>query len=234
MAETGSTNADLLVRAASGAPEGLWLRAERQSAGRGRLSRAWQSVPGNLHASTLVRLRSTDPPASTLAFVAAIAAYDMIASEVPTANTRLKWPNDVLIDNTKCAGALLERAGDAVVVGFGVNVAFAPSLPDRETISLAAAGADPRRGSDLLVFDLASHFAGALADWRAQGAAAILQAWLARAHPVGSRLAVSDAVAGRVEGTFRGLAEDGALVLDTASGLLAVRAGDIDLLNGVA
>ena len=71
--ETGSTNADLLAAAERGAEEGLWLRAERQVAGRGRLGRRWSDGRGNLFASTIVRLRPDDPPAPTLTLVAAVA-----------------------------------------------------------------------------------------------------------------------------------------------------------------
>jgi BirA family biotin operon repressor/biotin-[acetyl-CoA-carboxylase] ligase len=80
VAETGSTNADMLALARSGAEEGLWLRAERQSGGRGRQGREWVSPEGNLYASTLVRLRPTDPPAPTLALVAAVAPEETVRS----------------------------------------------------------------------------------------------------------------------------------------------------------
>ena len=76
---TGSTNDDLLARAREGAQEGLWLRAERQTGGKGRQGRGWDSPPGNLYASTLVRLRPSDPPAATLALVAAVALHDTVA-----------------------------------------------------------------------------------------------------------------------------------------------------------
>jgi BirA family biotin operon repressor/biotin-[acetyl-CoA-carboxylase] ligase len=79
VAETGSTNADMLELARSGAAEGLWLRAERQVSGRGRQGRAWVSPVGNLSASTLVRLRGTDPAAATLALVAAIALEEVVS-----------------------------------------------------------------------------------------------------------------------------------------------------------
>src|SRR3954468_5499421 len=116
VAETGSTNDDVAVLAREGAPEGLWLRADRQTSGKGRQGRAWQSPPGNLHASTLVRLRPDDPPAPTLALVAAVALHEVVTPHAPAAT--IKWPNDLLVDGAKLAGILLERQGDAVVVGF--------------------------------------------------------------------------------------------------------------------
>ena len=90
VALTGSTNVDLLERAAQGAPEGLWLRAAVQDGGRGRMGRNWESPTGNLLASTIVRVRGGDPPASTLAFVAALAVYDAIQQIAPEVAVQIK------------------------------------------------------------------------------------------------------------------------------------------------
>ncbi|MBM3929212.1 MAG: biotin--[acetyl-CoA-carboxylase] ligase, partial [Sphingomonadales bacterium] len=143
VAETGSTNADLLAAARSGAAEGRWLRAVQQSAGRGRQGRIWQSAPGNLYASTIVRLRPHDPPAATLALVAAVALDDALGLLCPSLRVAgrlaIKWPNDLLLDGAKLVGILLERADDAVVIGFGVNCTHHPALPDRPTTSLSDA-----------------------------------------------------------------------------------------------
>ena len=96
VAETGSTNDDMAALARAGAAEGLWLRAERQSGGRGRQGRGWHSPAGNLYASTLVRLRQGDPPAATLALVAAVALHEVAAAHAPLAAITIKWPNDLL------------------------------------------------------------------------------------------------------------------------------------------
>ena len=113
VALTGSTNADLLQRAAEGGPEGLWLRADAQDGGRGRLGRHWESPVGNLFASTIVRLRNTDPAPSTLAFVAVLAAHDMVRQIAPHVAIQIKWPNDLLSsDGAKLCGILLERTAD--------------------------------------------------------------------------------------------------------------------------
>src|SRR5687768_16834440 len=108
VAETGSTNDDLASLAREGAPEGSWLRAIRQSGGRGRQGRDWHSPPGNLHASTLVRLRPGDPPAPTLALVAAVALHE-VASALVVAGVEIeiKWPNDLLVAGAKLSGILL-------------------------------------------------------------------------------------------------------------------------------
>ena len=126
-AVTDSTNADLLARAAGGAPEGLVLAAEEQRAGRGRMGRAWVAPPrAALTFSLLVRPR-TVPPARRgwlplLAGVAVASAVHAVAS----VDARLKWPNDVLVGPAKLGGILAEAAGDAVVVGIGLNVSTEP------------------------------------------------------------------------------------------------------------
>src|SRR5687768_10902544 len=122
--QTASTNADMLGLASEGAPEGLWLRAVEQTAGRGRLGRAWISSPGNLYASTIVRLRPNDSTPATLALMAAVALDETLRAH--GAEPWIKWPNDLYLVDAKLTGILLERAGEAVVVGVGVNLAHHP------------------------------------------------------------------------------------------------------------
>jgi len=215
--ETGSTNADLLALACAGQPEGIWLRAKRQTAGRGRLGRAWVSPPGNLYASLLVRLRPTDPPAATLALVTAVALDEAITVFLPDHTAlHLKWPNDLLLDGAKLSGILLERADDAVVIGIGVNLAHHPDLPDRATTSLAAQGVavDPAALLDVLADTMAQW----LARWRSEGLASVRARWLERAHPIGTALTARLPDGGAIDGLFDGLGEDGALILRLPSG----------------
>ncbi len=201
-----------------------------QTGGRGRQGRVWQSPPGNLYASTIVRLRAGDPAAATLGFVAAVALADAVQAVAgPVAALGLKWPNDVMIDGAKLAGILLERAGDAVVIGFGVNLASHPDDLDRPTISLAAQGhaVEPAAMLDHLVAALAR----SLITWRGQGFAAIRQRWLALAHPPGTRLRVRAGEGAAIDGRFDGLDPDGALILRLADGAARViHAGDVFLI----
>src|SRR3546814_13548662 len=85
--------------------------------GRGRRGRTWVSEPGNLYASTLIRLRGGDPPAQQLGFVAALALHRALSAWAPAARLSLKWPNDLLMDGAKLSGILLEREGDAEIAG---------------------------------------------------------------------------------------------------------------------
>ena len=225
VAETGSTNDDLAALAAAGEAEGLWLRAERQHGGRGRQGRAWSSPAGNLHASTLVRLRTADHPAPSLALVAAVALHEAASAWAPAAGILIKWPNDLLAGNAKLAGILLERAGDSVVIGFGANLAHHPEGLDRPVTSLAAlTGSAPEPGS--FAEQLAESFARYLALWRGSGIAAIRGAWLDRAHPLGTALTTPEG-----EGLFSGLDESGALRLRLPHGeTRLIHAGDVFLI----
>ena len=139
VAETGSTNDDLAMLARAGVAEGLWLRAERQTGGRGRQGREWRSPPGNLYASTIVRLRPGDPPAPTLALVAAVALHQVAALFAPGASIAIKWPNDLMAGGAKLSGILLERSDDAVIIGFGVNLAHHPEDLERPATSASVA-----------------------------------------------------------------------------------------------
>jgi BirA family transcriptional regulator, biotin operon repressor / biotin---[acetyl-CoA-carboxylase] ligase len=200
-----------------------------QSAGRGRQGRQWQSPSGNFHGSTLVRLHPGDPPPQTLALVAAIAAHDAVrvASEgriIP----QLKWPNDLLVGGAKLAGILLERSGDAVIVGIGVNLAQAADLPDRRTVALAGLGVAVT--VEAFAPMLAECFSTALDKWRTGSLSVTIADWCARAHPRGTPLTLSEGPDAGLTGAFDGLEEDGGLRLALADGrILRIVAGEVAL-----
>ena len=221
--ETGSTNDDMAALARGGAAEGTWLRAGRQTGGKGRQGRAWQSPLGNLYASTLVRLRPGDPPPPTLALVAAVALHEVASAFA--GDIVIKWPNDLMAEGAKLAGILLEREGEAVVIGFGVNLAAHPALPDRPATSLAGLGGAAPDPATFLE-RLTEAFARWLGRWRSEGFAPIRRRWLEAAHPVGTALST-----GEGQGLFDGLDESGALRLRTPDGAIRlVHAGDIFLI----
>ena len=223
MERTGSTNADLI--ADQGAVEGDWLVALHQDEGRGRQGRTWNDVAGNFHGSTLVELRPGDPVAQSLALASGLALIEAVDAAVPGQPLMLKWPNDVLLLGRKLAGILLERSGNRVVIGFGINLGAAPDLPDRRVASL-----DGSITPEGFAPALAASFARLLGLWRASEPPLLAQAWLARAHPVGSRLKVHSGSGEVVSGRFDGLEADGALRLRRDDGELdVVRAGDVEL-----
>ena len=231
--ETGSTNADLSARLRAGEMplEGDWLVADRQSAGHGRQGRDWFDGAGNFMGSTVVRLRPADPAPQTLALVAGLAVHEAISACLPTPHrAMLKWPNDVMIDGAKLAGILLEREGDTVIVGIGVNLASAPALPDRQAIALSAFGSPPER--DAFAAELARLFALEIERWRNSGLAPIIARWLDAAHPSGTPLKVSEPGQAALNGVFAGLSVDGALQLRLDDGTTrAIHAGETQIAS---
>jgi BirA family biotin operon repressor/biotin-[acetyl-CoA-carboxylase] ligase len=128
VAETGSTNHDLIERAGS-SPHRSVLRTDHQTAGRGRLDRRWDAPAGtNLLASLLFREVPTDPgELMRRVALAAVRAVGDAVRGVTDAQVALKWPNDVLLGGRKLAGLLAQRAPDgSVVVGIGLNLGWAP------------------------------------------------------------------------------------------------------------
>lgn len=220
---TVSTNDDVAALARRGEGEGVWLRADRQTGGKGRQGRFWESPLGNLYASTIVRLRPDDPAAPSLALMAAVALHETVSLHASA--IRIKWPNDLLIDGAKLAGILLEREGDAVIAGFGVNLAAHPHIRDRPVTSVKArTGVAP--DPDIVVDQLAAAFARWLASWRHDGIDPVRAAWLERAHPLGTPLSTSGG-----SGRFDGLEPDGALRLRLADGdTRVIHAGDLFLI----
>lgn len=220
---TGSTNSDLIGDAT--AVEGDWLVALDQTAGKGRQGRQWASAQGNFFGSVLVSLRESDPPAPTLSLVAALALADAIDAAVPRQPLMLKWPNDILLAGKKVAGILLERSGNRVAVGFGVNLASAPALADREASNLRGI-ITPQAFGPLL----AGSFARLLEQWRTAETSALVRAWEQRAHLPGTRLGVHVSSEETISGRFAGLEPDGALRLKLDDGRIEViRAGDVEL-----
>jgi BirA family biotin operon repressor/biotin-[acetyl-CoA-carboxylase] ligase len=227
--ETGSTSADIVARLGRGdlLPEGFWLVSDRQNAGRGRQGRPWEDATGNFMGSTLVRLGPGDPPSSTLSFAVGLALYETcITRLVVPRQLQLKWPNDLLLMGAKLSGILLEQERDVVVIGIGVNLAEAPFVLGRATVSFAEFGPAPDR--DQFAHDLSNSLAQELDFWRANGAAQVVRRWQAVAHPVGTQLTVHEPGGSRVSGIYDGLQEDGALRLRMVDGALRlIHAGEV-------
>lgn len=224
--EIGSTSEALKMRAAGPGPEAALL-ARRQSGGHGRLGRPWHSIDGNLHLSVLLRPQSLRWPGHW-SILAAVALADTVRTDLPAGALRLKWPNDLLLDGGKLAGVLLEAgvaSGPWLVIGFGVNLAGAPAELGRPVACLASVVPAPAPD------DFADRLLQALQRWRAryaaEGFAPVRAAWLAAAHAPGERIVVGLG-AKRVEGAFRGLDHDGALLLDGPDGGLAITAGELE------
>ena len=140
----------------------------------------------------------------------------------------LKWPNDLLVGRAKVAGILLEREGETVIVGIGVNLAAAPELEGRETIALSAVGPSPNR--DDFATALAASFDRELDRWRTVGLEPLLRRWRAAAHREGTPLAVHEPGGAVISGRYAGLTPDGSLLLRLEDGTTRpIHAGDVSL-----
>ncbi len=233
-----STNAELMRRATLGETGPLWLRADRQTGGKGRGGRNWSSPPGNLYASLLTRLVVPPERASELSLVAGVALHTVIAQLLPheaaTGRLYLKWPNDLLLDAGKLAGILIETSitanqpGITAVIGIGVNVTSHPPDIGRPATHLALHGADIQPSE--LLLRIAAVLGLALRDWRDLGFAPVRTEWLSRAHRQGVEISVNTRDR-PIQGEFAGLAEDGALMIKSADGTEhRVTFGDVTIL----
>jgi BirA family biotin operon repressor/biotin-[acetyl-CoA-carboxylase] ligase len=220
----GSTNDEAARLADAGASEGTVVWSREQTGGRGRRGRQWASPVGNLYSSTILRPDCAAPRAAELGFVAALAVADIVP---PGRALRVKWPNDVLVEGGKVAGILLESAigqtGQVqhVVAGIGVNVGFAPQLPEMRYRG-AALGGSVEAALEKLTVALAVR----LAEWRRDGFETVRAAWLAKAGPIGAEV---DVKLGEelVRGRFAGLDREGALLLETAAGPRKIVSGEL-------
>ncbi|WBC10283.1 biotin--[acetyl-CoA-carboxylase] ligase [Micromonospora sp. WMMA1947] len=251
LAETGSTNADAVAAARAGEPEGLVVVAERQTSGRGRRGRVWQSPPrAGLATSVLLRPGEADaergwsPVPVTgygwlplLAGVALVEAVRLLAE----LDARLKWPNDLLVDGAKCAGVLAEAVpGEndrppAIVVGVGLNVTLrADELPENPTglpatsLQLAGATATDR---DPLLRALLRSLADWYERWRDAGgdaeASGLREAYLAGCATVGRQVRVLLPDGREARGTATGVDGDGQLLVEAGAETLRLAAGDV-------
>lgn len=233
-ATIGSTNTEALARAKAGEAGPLFIVAGTQSAGRGRRGRPWVSEPGNLYATLLV----ADPgPAATspqLCFVAALALHDAVLDccpELAPSRLKLKWPNDLLLDEAKISGILIEGVAladgrIAAAAGFGVNCRHHPAdTPFPATdFSEAGFGVSP----ESLLEKLAARWESRAEEWnRGDGFSTTRSAWLLRANGIGGAIEVR-LPDRELQGIFETIDEQGALVLRKSSNEHeTISAGDV-------
>ncbi len=233
--ETLASTSDFCIeRALAGEPAGLAVLAQTQTRGRGTRGRSWMSAEGALAFSVLLRPGAGEGGlASVWPFVAAVALHDAFALTPQHGRSlRLKWPNDIMLEERKLAGILIERAppaqGDAgwLVLGFGANLGRAPAVADRPTACLAELGAVP--DASAIADRLLAALTVRLGDLETTGFEAVRQAWLARAHPAGTPLSVQTP-AGETVGCFSSIAEDGTLLLRVGGSITRVSGGAVVL-----
>ncbi|MEV0902197.1 biotin--[acetyl-CoA-carboxylase] ligase [Actinoplanes sp. NPDC049802] len=235
--ETGSTNADVAAAARSGAAEGLIVVAESQVSGRGRRDRRWTSPPrAGLTLSVLLRPGPSVPAASYgwLPLMAGVALAEAV-TRVAGVDAALKWPNDLLIGDRKCAGILAEVAGDAVVIGIGLNVSTRtdelPETTGMAATSLLAAGAE-NADRDPLLRALLRGLERWYTGWRESGGDAemcgLMGEYRRRCATLGRQVRVLLPGGEERTGEAVSVDADGRLVIRTVEGLdFSVSAGDV-------
>jgi BirA family biotin operon repressor/biotin-[acetyl-CoA-carboxylase] ligase len=231
---TGSTNADLIAQAAGGAPEGSVLAAEAQTAGRGRMGRAWESpAAAALMFSVLLRPAAV-PPARRgwLPLLTGLAVVSAIRA-VTGVDARLKWPNDVLVGDRKLAGILAEQAAGAIAAGVGINVSTSRAeLPVQTATSLLLEGAASTDRQQLLGAALGEleHRYLAWTGGASPGdpdASGLREEYRRCCATLGRTVRVEFPGGDAARGTALDVDADGRLVVRTADGPLAVSAGDV-------
>lgn len=235
--ETPSTNAVAADRARAGAPEGLVVTTEHQTAGRGRLDRTWQMPPRAALAVSVVLRPAADVPVTRWPWLPLMTGV-AVAGALDEYAAGLKWPNDVLIPSTgsgrrsyrKVCGILVERIetadGPAAIVGFGLNTSLArEELPVTTATSLELESGHIVDRTALLA-DLLLGLGAAYDDWRLRPAD-LRQAYRDLSVTLGEPVRAELPGGETFEGTATAIDDDGRLVVDTPSGERIVGAGDV-------
>jgi BirA family biotin operon repressor/biotin-[acetyl-CoA-carboxylase] ligase len=235
VASCDSTNTLLQVRAEGGAPSGSVVVAQSQISGRGRRGRAWISAPGDsLTFSLFWRFSPGSSPAGlSLAVGLAVARGIEKVGSGDTAfvpRVQLKWPNDILIDDRKLGGILIELlpgAPHAAVIGIGINLRLPPNLPD--DIRATAASLPVATEPNLLLAALLRELLHTLGQFASAGFAGLRAEWLA-CHAFQDRpiRLLSDFAPPR-EGVCRGVDVDGALLFECDGRIERILSGEVSL-----
>lgn len=229
--EIDSTNTEAKKAAIAGEPEGLVILAKRQTAGRGRYGRKWESPEGNLYVSILLRPDCLLHEAEHYSFVTGLAIYDTLLSILPSScKIKLKWPNDVLVNEKKISGILLEGSTgknskmEWLIIGIGINILHHPKNALYPATSILA-----ESGKKLTAEVLLDNILFFFEKWNEvlskDGFSVIRQTWLARAKTGKIIVQLPNET---IEGFFIDLDERGHLILDLPNGSKrAIAAGDI-------
>lgn len=231
----GSTNAEAALLASKGediAPDGTLVWSLEQTAGRGRRGRDWQSPTGNLYTSLILRPEVPLKDAAQLGFVASLAVYDALDNiGLAGHQVHCKWPNDVLLNEKKVAGILMESQGgcgdkppDWIILGMGLNVAWHPNDTEFPATSLRFEGWS--NTLDEMIAAYTKSFLSWTNRWLDHGFAPIRKDWIWRCKGMGEQIEV------RLEneiliGIFEDMEEDGALRLNVDGKTQRITAGDV-------
>jgi BirA family transcriptional regulator, biotin operon repressor / biotin---[acetyl-CoA-carboxylase] ligase len=201
----------------------IWIVADEQKAGRGRMGRIWHSEPGNLYSTLLLPCAAPQTKMAQISFVAGLAVHDVATTFIKNASISLKWPNDCLIDGAKFCGILSEViAPNQIALGIGMNIAHAPK--DTPYAATHLKGATVKAAHEVL--------SASLLNWvkiwnNAQDFGSIKFAWESKALNLGKTVSVDTGRAIR-QGIFKGLDDDGAMILLQSDNTeITIHAGDV-------
>jgi BirA family transcriptional regulator, biotin operon repressor / biotin---[acetyl-CoA-carboxylase] ligase len=231
-----STNNCAKAVAGCGAKEGTIIIAEHQTAGKGRLGRQWEANPNeNLIFSIVLRPRLSPDATNLLPLYVAVALSQAI-ERMTGLTVECKWPNDLLINNRKVAGVLIEASTknggiEHVVIGVGVNVnqhRFAGELQSKATSLKLALGREVDRAAlfQEILSSLESNYNSIMSD----GLQSIVPTWLSRSSMVNRKISVSERGT-VISGIVKGLSNEGGLVLKTATAERTLYAGDVTIVG---
>lgn len=237
--ETDSTNTQALMLASQGAPEGTLVAAESQSRGRGRRGRTWFSPPGKgLYLSIVLRPGIPPARAPALTLIAGLAAVEALRRLYPGLGARIRWPNDVMINNRKAGGILTEIAGDmdevgSAVTGLGLNVdfrEFPPELQNRATSLALETGRSADRASLARCFlEIYESYWGSFIRGSTEP---LFERWRKLSLSLGRQVTVETS-AGIVSGVALDIGEDGSLLVRDSQGRVHnVFSGDLRFQDG--
>lgn len=222
--EVGSTN-DKIREYCQSEGQRVVVRADTQTAGRGRWGRSWQSAAGNLFFSAAFEFDIKE--AGKLAFICSLSLLQALKKIAPSADILLKWPNDVLLNGAKVSGILLEKGeGNYIIAGIGVNVAVAPKVENAvyKITSLADAAIKTTAPELMLLF--MESFSQNLSLLQTKGFAVLRTEWLKYAKNLGKEIIVRQN-GKEWKGVFAGIDEDAVLLMQTPAGVRKILAGDV-------
>lgn len=223
-----STNVEARRLFEAGEPCPLWVLADEQTAGKGRLDRHWASARGNCYATLLLPVAELKT-VPHIGFVVALAVHTTISQCAPQNTVQLKWPNDVLVEGAKISGILSEVLSPfpvTLAVGCGINIAHAPTGLPYPAACLAALGCNASRD------EVFGSYRTSLARWldiwdMGAGFATIRKEWAKRAIGIGEHVVMYSG-AEKVQGRFEGLTDEGAVILKPLNAAPRVfHAGDL-------
>jgi len=228
--ETGSTN-DIAKEYAVIGEENLVIVADRQTGGRGRNGRSWESQEGNLFCSILLKPKCRPEIFSLFSFVCALAVTGALEALTGNSELTLKWPNDVLLNGKKVCGILLESAirgneTEYLIIGIGVNLLHYPEETLYPVTSIFAE-TDKEISRDDLLDEIVKQFEVYQSEFLGCGFAGIRNQWLQYAHNIDHTIGVNLADES-THGIFRGIDENGNLLLEISDGSISkIANGDV-------